>query len=193
MTQVKAKLIIEAIKKRRSVYPQFFNGERIPDNQIETLLEAANHAPTHKLTQPWRFIIYTGESLHKLSQYASEWYVDNTDESKYSEFKHNKTRLKALQSSHVIAIVMERHEALLPEWEEVAAVACAVQNLWIAAIAMGLGGYWSSPKFAIEGSDFFGLNKDQKCLGLFYLGIPTKELPPAAEKSDITRKIKWKR
>jgi len=42
-----------------------------------------------------------------------------------------------------IAICMQRHHEV-PEWEEVAAVACAAQNMQLVATALGVAGYWSS-------------------------------------------------
>jgi len=49
--------------------------------------------------------------------------------------------------SHVIAISMKRQanpEKIMPEWEEIAAVACAVQNAHIVACQLGVAAYWSS-------------------------------------------------
>merc|ERR1719187_1933617 len=48
------------IKSRRTIMPKDLNGEKLSNDQIETLLEAANWAPTHKTTEPWRFTVITG-------------------------------------------------------------------------------------------------------------------------------------
>ncbi len=58
----------------------------------------------------------------------------------------------------------------VPEWEEIAAVACAVQNIWIACGQLGLGGYWSSPKSIENMHEFTPMADGERCLGLFYLG-----------------------
>ncbi|HLY71921.1 MAG TPA: nitroreductase family protein, partial [Puia sp.] len=54
-------------QKRRSVFPeQYVAGKKIPDEIVMQLLENANWAPTHKLTEPWRFVVFSGEGLKKL-------------------------------------------------------------------------------------------------------------------------------
>ena len=79
---------------------------------------------------------------------------------------------KSLQSGCVIAICMYNDPTVaIPEWEEVAAVACAVQNMWLSCTALGIGSYWSSPKSIIEAREFLGLNENENCLGLFLHGI----------------------
>lgn len=50
------------IKKRRSIFPRDFNGQKVECEHIEAMLEAANWAPTHNLTEPWRFVVIEGDS-----------------------------------------------------------------------------------------------------------------------------------
>ena len=66
---------------------------------------------------------------------------------------------------------MKRNNDLLPEWEEIAATAMAVQNLWISCVDSNIGGYWSTPKYINKLGAFLKLNQDEVCLGFFYLGI----------------------
>lgn len=182
--------LLAIIQERRSIFPASYNDIKIDDDIILKLIEAARWAPTHRKTQPWYFKIYSGNALQRLSDYSAKWYKDNTPEEKYSSMKYEKTKKKALQSSHVIAIIMERHEDLLPEWEEVAAVACAVQNMWLMAASHGLGAYWSSPNSALDGNEFFGLTKNQKCLGLFYLGN-TDQTNMTSDRKTIEEISEW--
>lgn len=56
--------VTKIIRGRRSQFPaQFKENDPVADSIIEEILENANWAPTHKLTQPWRFIVYTGAGL----------------------------------------------------------------------------------------------------------------------------------
>ncbi len=84
-----------------------------------------------------------------------------------------------MQVAAYIAICLRRHEDDLPEWEETAAVACAVQNLWLTATAAGVGGYWSSWQAAARDapamSAFLGLGPGDKCLGVWLAGWPAEE------------------
>ena len=55
------------IRKRRSVFPVQFNGEKIDDSIINEIIFNANTAPTHKITQPWLFKIFSKDSKIKLA------------------------------------------------------------------------------------------------------------------------------
>jgi len=179
------------IKTRRAVFPPFFEEGRIPDEKIWKILEMANWAPSHKKTEPWRFVVLRDKALTRFGAHFAQLYKEQTPSEKFSEMKHKKIGKKIEQSDCVIAICMKRHEdSGLPEWEEEAAVACAVQNLWLSAAALGLGGYWSSPKILLNNPEFFELAKDEKCLGIFYLGKASGQNKPS-ERGDIKEKVRW--
>ena len=94
------------IKKRRSIFPPVYNQQPIPEAIIETILENANWAPNHKQTEPWRFKIFQGDALQKLSDFMGDYYEQHTPAEKFSDMKLKKTKAKALKSSCVIAICM---------------------------------------------------------------------------------------
>jgi nitroreductase len=163
----------------------------ISDEIILNILENANWAPTHKKTEPWRFKIFKGESLRDLSEYLGKYYQEHTDKLKYSEIKYKKTIKKPLQSACVIAICMQRTPGdFIPEWEEISAVACAVQNMWLSCTALGIGSYWSSPKSILEAKSLLRLKENERCLGLFYMGY-IDDLDIKSNRNPITEKIEW--
>ncbi|MFT6808303.1 MAG: nitroreductase, partial [Saprospiraceae bacterium] len=128
----------EIIQGRRSVFPPAFSGKRIEDEFICQILENANWAPTHKMTEPWRFHVITDDSRTQLSELAGDWYQKNITGHAYSSKKHEKTMRNPMLSSHIIAICVQRDgQDRVPQWEEEAAVACAVQNLWLSASSLG--------------------------------------------------------
>jgi len=43
----------ETISTRRSLFPKQMNGQTVPTDVIEKMLELANWAPTHRNTEPW--------------------------------------------------------------------------------------------------------------------------------------------
>ena len=181
----------ELIRSRRSIFPNTYINKPIPKEILEDILENANWAPTHKMTEPWRFKIFTGDSRIQLSEYLSTWYKANTPPEKYSEKKYEKTKKKPLQAGCVIAICMQRdQEERVPEWEEIAAVACAVQNMWLSCTAYGIGCYWSSPKSIIEANEFLNLRESEQCLGLFYMGYHKLPAIPGKRQA-IQNKIEW--
>ena len=179
------------IRQRRSVFPPSYNGQPIEEEVILEILENANWAPTHKLTEPWRFKVFQGKALESLSEYLGNWYQNNTPEEKFSPKKLEKTIKKPLQSACVIAICMERDPMeRVPEWEEVAAVSCAVQNMWLTCTAHNIGAYWSSPRSIIEAREFLKLKEHEQCLGLFYMGYIDQEVPPS-KRRPIQEKVEW--
>lgn len=184
----------QLIQQRRSVFPeQFQQGAEIPDEDVERLLRAANWAPTHGRTEPWRFKVVGGDARDRLGQQLSKTYELAAGES-FNPVKHRKLRGLPGQSSHVLAIVGHYGtNPKIPEWEETAAVAMAVQNIYLMATAMGYGGYWSSPFIIGHPSlaAFFGLADNERLLGFFYLGLPAQDTAEGSRQSTGLEKAEW--
>lgn len=185
-----AEVINTIIRNRRSIFPPSYIEREIPTEIINTILENANFAPTHKLTEPWRFIVFRGESRKKLAHFFSERYRQVTAAEAFSQARYDAAGEKFLKSACVIAVNAEIHTDKVPEWEETAAVACAVQNMWLTATAYGIGAYWSTPGVLKELGALFELPENQKCLGLFLMGYhDAPELP--ARRTPIESKVTW--
>ena len=185
------KILSSIIRKRRSIFPSSYKRQEIDDETILQILENANWAPTHKKTEPWRYKILKGESLKKLGLYLSQTYRENTVDADFSEIKHKKLLNNPVKAACIIAIIMKRDEKeSVPEWEEIAAVACSVQNMWLSCASLGIGAYWSTPKESLGNVAFLNLDENEKCLGLFYMGYPAIEWPES-NRSDINEKIEW--
>lgn len=183
-------MLFDKIKNRRAVYPAAFSEEPVSRQEIIQLLEAANWAPTHRRTEPWRFKVFQEEALDKLADFIADKYLENAK--KPSKVVARTKRDKVLQSAAVIAIVMQRDpKESVPEWEEVAAVAMAVQNMWLMTQELNLGAYWSSPASIAELQELIPLAKGERCLGFFYLG-KLKETPePGTRKTTVEEKTTW--
>jgi len=182
--------IFELIEKRRSVYPHQFSSGNIAEKEIEKLLKTANWAPTHRKTEPWRFKVLTGESKQKAGMFFKNVYLKTAE--KPIQFKAKKIVEKFEKSSHVIAVCMQRDpKKSVPEWEEVAATAMAVQNMWLASKTLNIGMYWSTPAHKDSLGDFLPLNEGEKCLGFLYLGRFYVDLPVLERQSTIDAKTLW--
>ena len=69
---------INLIRSRRSVMPKDYSGEEISKDDIEMLLEAANWAPTHHKSEPWRYVVISGaEGVTDYLDMIENWYSDN--------------------------------------------------------------------------------------------------------------------
>lgn len=186
--------ISKLIKSRQSHYPAQYSGEVIKKELIEEILENANWAPSHKLTEPWRFTVFSGDGLKTLGTFMSALYKKiSTEKGTFEESKFEKLKNKPLLASHIIAIGMKRDEKeRLPEIEEIESVACAVQNMHLTATAFGIGAYWGSGgiTYVEEAKSFFGLGPKDKLLGFMYLGIP-KSIFPKSKRKPIAEKVTW--
>ena len=160
------------ITKRRSIFPQFMTDRVVPEEILHAVLEAANEAPSHKKTEPWRYRVYQGEGRRKLLQEIQSVYEARSGAGTWTEQLAKKFGKKLEQAPVVLAVFLHRNVAkTVPEWEEVAAVACSVQNIWTSLAEYDLGGYWSSPGFLCgDYGAFPGTPETYRCLGLFYLG-----------------------
>lgn len=187
--------ISQIIRERRSIFPNTYVDKVIPKNIIEEVLENANWAPNHRKTEPWRFKVFISEEAkQELAEYLAEWYKKNTPTENYKQKKYEKTLKKPMQSACVIAICMQRDpNESVPEWEEIAAVACAVQNMWLTCTAHNIGAYWSSPQSMIKQTPkkLLQLKEGEYCWGLFFMGY--HDMPKlVGQRQPIADKVEWK-
>src|SRR5690606_1250985 len=183
-------MISEIIKNRRAVFPAQYNNQPISKEEILTILESANWAPTHKRTEPWRFKVFHGTSQVALGKFMAETYKETTEN--FSEFTYAKFMDNPVKAGCVIAICMQREpNESLPEWEEIAATAMAVQNMWLTASSLGIGSYWSSPGLMKYLDKFIEMEEGERCFGFFYMGKYDGELPEGTRKISIEEKTVW--
>ncbi len=185
----KSEIIQDVIKNRRSIFPKSYLQEPIENEVLLRLLECANQAPTHKLTEPWRFKIFKGAGLKRLADEMVSEYKEITPTESFLQKKSDSIREKVMQSGAVLAICMQV-SGKVPEWEELASVACSVQNIWLAASAMGIGAYWSTPALIHNLNAFLELKENEKCIGLFYMGYH-HEKTELGNRTPIEEKITW--
>lgn len=181
--------VLKAIHYRRTVNQNSFTDKAISAEDIMTILEAANAAPTHKRTQPWRFVVFQENGLVQLGAELSRIYKTITPAEKYTALTEENMGKKATQSTVAIAIIVN-YTGDVPEWEELAATACAVQNIWLSAHSLGIGGYWATPGLIHHLGEFLALEENQKCIGLFYLGHHESD-PREPVRSAIADKVRW--
>ncbi|HEU5148078.1 MAG TPA: nitroreductase [Chryseosolibacter sp.] len=184
----------ELIHNRRSVFPQDYTGEKVGDDVVRQIIDNARWAPTHKLTEPWRFLVFTGDGIKALAKFQSDLYKKVTEaDGTFKEPNYQKLLTKPMLSSHIIAVLMQRDEKRsVPEIEEVGAVFCAIQNMYLTASAYGVGAYLSTGGITYfeEAKEFFGLEKDDRLIGFFHVGIPKRNYP-AGKRRPIEEICHW--
>jgi nitroreductase len=181
------------IRHRRSVKPERYTGVPVSDEIINQMLENARWAPTHALTEPWRFFVFKEEGIQKLAAFQANLYKTNTPADQFNEARYEKMLSSPLKASHIILIGMVRQETQkIPVVEEIAAVSCAVQNMMLTATAYGVGSYWSTGGMVYkpEMKTFLGLGEHDQCLGMIYVGNYEGELIESPRKP-ISEKSTW--
>ncbi|MEZ4779751.1 MAG: nitroreductase [Flavobacteriaceae bacterium] len=184
-------MILESIKNRRAVYPAQYNTQAISNEEIQNILSAANWAPTHKRTEPWRFkVFHSVESRTQLSSFLAKTYKEKAE--KFSEITYQKYQRNPLKAACIIAICYQRDsKGAIPEWEEIAATAMAVQNMWLTASEMKIGAYWSSPEISKYLHQLVPMQEGEHCIGFFYMGKYDTSLPEGFRNTTIEEKTTW--
>lgn len=186
--------INECLRTRRSIYPVQFSTRKVHKELIEILIENARWAPTHKLTQPWRFKIFHDAGAVKFGEDHAEMYKTRTPESEFNPVKYRKLKDNGVKSSAVIAIIMRRDpKESVPLEEEIAAVAAAVQNMHITCNAYGLAAYWGSGgcTYTVEMKEYLKLDEKDQCLGFFHVGYPDVEWPRKTPRMQRREIAEW--
>lgn len=186
-------LFNQLARNRRSVFPdQFVPGKKIDDAIIHEIMINALWAPNHGRQEPWQFTVFTGQGLSRLAAFQSELYKKEAGD-QFRELSYIKLQQNPLKASHVIAIGMKRTTSKnIPEIEDIEAVACAVQNIYLSVSVYGLGGYWTTGGITYNenAKSFFELGEHDKLLGFFYIGhiaIPSA----GATRLPVDEKVKW--
>lgn len=165
----KATVLKAIIEQRKSTFPRDYTAEEIDDQILHEILKSAEFAPNHKRTKPWRLKVFKGEEKRALGEKMAEIYKATVAPQNFLEKKFVSITEKAAKADAVISISVN-FSGLVPEWEEIAATAMAVQNMYLTATVHDVGCYWSSPGLINHLGEFLGLDENQKCYGLFFLG-----------------------
>ncbi|WP_100488617.1 nitroreductase family protein [Sporolactobacillus pectinivorans] len=171
--------ILEAIRTRRSV--RKVKDEIPPKEAILTLLDAARRAPNHFNTEPWHFFVLTGEGRTKLGKVygkINQNGLENPDQEALDSAME-KGIAQAKRSPVVIVVTIEPSEnPKVKKVEEIAATACAVENMLLTAHALGLGAIWRTgdPSYTDLMKQGFSVSDDGLVLGYLYVGYPAEDL-----------------
>jgi nitroreductase len=160
-------------RTRRTIKPAQMDGREVTREVLLDILEDAHWAPTHGLTQPWRFHVYTGEGRERLADALQSLYDQTTPAAEARPDKRAKLRAGPLQAPVVIAVAaLTESGGRITALDELCATACAVQNLLLSAHQRGLGSFWSTAPVSCsrEFTSWLGLDSGYLSLGLVYLG-----------------------
>lgn len=129
-------MLAKALTNRRTV--NNFETTTVSDDVVKRAIEAAIHAPCHKMTEPWRFILLGDETISKIAALnAAE--ISKKDLAKGAK---KKKRWEAIPGWCVVTSA--KSDGGLQEREDYAATCCALQNFMLSLWAEGVGTKWTT-------------------------------------------------
>jgi nitroreductase len=190
-TNLDPQALLSAIRTRRSFGLKDVSPEPIDLALIEKMLESANWAPSHGKTEPWRFVVYSGDGRKVVSEAFGAAYRDLNQGERYKAAGEQAQSDRAWQAPVWIALGM-LPDPKMPEWEELIAFGSAVQNAQLMASALGLACKWTSGEVAIHPlvAEAVGYAPDIRLFGFLYVGRPAIDWP-TGQRRPLAEKIRW--
>lgn len=167
--------LLALIRGRRSVFR--FHPEPVPEALVIQALEAGVWAPNHKLTEPWRFTLLGPGTRAALAPRFAELAqrklpADATPERRAEALELSRRKWEGKPVVVAVSQVAEADD--FRREEDYAAVACAIQNVQLAAWALGLGSQWSTSPIIrdAEAMKTAGIPGEERVVGLLFMGYP---------------------
>ncbi len=182
-----------AIETRRSIGR--VKQDPVPKETVEKILESAVHAPNHRITEPWRFHVFTGKGRGEFARARAELARIQAEaegeEEEYAAGRISRERKKGFRAPVVIAVISRGGRDEVETLENYAACAAAVQNMQLTAHASGLATIWRTGPVAYHPHmrDFFGLESGDKIVAYLYVGYPDISERPRRRQPASTRTV----
>ena len=175
----------DALHGRRTV--QRFTADPLPDAVLTRALAAAQMAPCHKLTFPWRFVALGPAAREAAIRAAAASKAKGADPAVFEPGVRAK-----LGPPHWLLAVVQRLDADLGRREEdYAASCCAVHNLMLSAHADGAGSKWSTGALLRSPELLAAIGVDaaaERVIALVSIGVPEK-LPAAPPRPPVDLRV----
>jgi nitroreductase len=184
--------VLEAIYSRTSV--KAFRPDPVERSLVEKLLDAAVRAPNHRLTEPWGFYVLTGESKRRFAELRREDRAERFPDPAAPEVQAvlDRAYAGAIGTPVLIAVTTLLAEDPVQREEDYAATFCAIQNILLAAISLGLGTYLRTGSLLNDPAlaELLGVPEDYRVVGIVYLGYPA-EVAKLRPRTPATDKTRW--
>ncbi len=169
MTDSRSAALIAALHNRNS-HPRLV-APAPADADLDAILAAGLRAPDHGRLRPWQFLIVEDEALERLGQIFEQALLLTNPEA--SDAERTKARGAPLRAPLIIAgLLKPKSHPKIPRQEQVAAVACALHGMLLAAEALGYAGMWRTGSYARDPWVLreLGAAPEDEVIGFLYLG-----------------------
>lgn len=183
---------LDAITRRRT--HKHYTARPVERAELEAMLDAAVLAPNHKLSEPWRFVVLGPQAIGAWAEIRADFKVGAPEagEEERAAAKRAKLVEETLEVPAYLAVLMHQDEDDFRRDEDHAAVWMAVQNMLLAATALGLGTKIATGR-VFEGEAaraLFGAKKRERVLGVIHVGQPAEERKPK-ERTPAAKLTTW--
>lgn len=175
--------IRQAILERRTVHT--YDAGDVPIELVHQAMEQAIHAPNHRKTWPWYFVVAKGKTKAKFAELSIK---HNGAAEELSEAKKTAIKNNFLNASYIVGLAQKRSDCSRQTKEDYASMACAVQNMSLFFWEHEVGSKWSSGEITRgdEAYEYFNVDKTlYELVGFMWIGkpqrIPATPKRPSAE------------
>ncbi len=201
---------IECLKTRRSI--RRFKSEKVKEDDLRLMIDCARFAPSGTNMQNWHFIIIRNKDVMQRMKQAVEHKIQEIlAEEKFSAARERVAHLARFftffsDAPVVIAVLIEPRETFFEQlggadkYEAVkqsgftaaSGVAAAIENLLLAAHALGYGACWMTGPLIAKGEieQILGVEKPFEIMALVPVGVPEK-IPRVPERASIEEITTW--
>ncbi len=179
--------LIEAIRTRRSIGA--FTDQPVEPELVVDLLETAVWVPNHRLTEPWRFVLLTGDAATRYAEIRRDMALDtcvSTDPETIRQTGEG-TYQKFSGIPAFLAVIMKDNPNPEVREEDFAACCCLTQNFLLLAWARGLGTSWKTFKRDPRLRELLALADDETVVGWLHVGYPASTPAPAQRAAAVAR------
>jgi nitroreductase len=171
---------LEAIRERRSV--RRFTDRPVSREEMETLLGAATLAPNHRLTQPWRFYVLGPEARYGYGLALGARKAKKVDDPAAAAALRETVGVEHRSLPGMIAVAVVDSENTEIREEDYAAAMMAIQNISLAAVALGLGTHIKTGAIMSDPAAraAVGLPDGQRVIAIVNVGVAAETAPPKA-------------
>ena len=163
---------------------RLFDGRPIPPEVLHRAVEAAVHAPNHKLTEPWRFVQLGPQAAERLGVLVAEHIGGEKGLKKQRAWSAVPSWVVALCNGQSITPThtentMGDSVMSYTQLEDYAAVCCAVHNLTLSLHGSGIGSKWSTGGVTRKQAfrEMVGCHDDEMVVGVLMCGYRSSEAP----------------
>jgi nitroreductase len=180
--------LIEGIQSRVSALKLAAPGPT--REHLDTILRAGIRAPDHGRLKPWRFVVLDGDARMKLADAMAEMFRRKAPQATQAQL--DAERAKPMRAPTIVVAAARTSKGKIPEVEQIASVAAGVQNMFLAAHALGYGAMWKTGAAAYDAEvkTALGLLPQDHIVAMLYLGTvvtPGTVVPLPLEDAIVSR------